>query len=126
MSISNTILNAIRTAQATRGLLLEIRRGELSTFAVPAVILETVFAEIGPDGTLIRSRTRDFLIAAEDYRFSSTVVKPAEGDLLIETTDKIRTYEALPSAGEGAARHGDPHYQTWRIHGQQTAEADIG
>jgi hypothetical protein len=125
MPIGDVILGALRTAQATRGLLLTIRRGDLTTAAVPAVVHRSTWLEGTVEGTIVRIRCRDFLIAAADYRLGGVPVVPQEHDELIETTDKVRTYEALPAAGEGAVRFSDPHYVTHLIHAKQTAEAPL-
>lgn len=125
MPISDAIVGAVRAAQASVGITLTIIRGGHSTADVPALIGRSRDVRVTQDRLVVGVSVRDYKIVASDYVIDGEIVKPAKGDRLVETSDKVRTFEVLPTAGEGEFRASDPYHTVHRIHTKLIGEAPL-
>ena len=111
--------------QESASITVSLRRNGQETTGVTAMVGTTQAVAEEADGTILTLRSRDFIIAVADYEISGSVVEPASGDLIVETSgeDEIR-YEVVPFADEPNSRYFDPQRNAWRIHTKQIAATD--
>lgn len=95
-------------------------RGDDSV-AVYATVERTEWDIQRSDGSVLQSRSRDYLIAAADLVLDSELVKPQPGDTIQEIIgEETVVFTVTPMGDEQAARHSDPYGLTWRIHTKRT------
>jgi hypothetical protein len=94
-----------------------IRRGGQVTTDVPVQIGRSQDLRDDGQGVVVNEETRDFKIAAADYKINGVVVTPAEGDVITDVSSGVSVqYTVLPTVGEEAVRWADPFGVSWRIH----------
>lgn len=92
------------------------RRGN-STVDVQATIGQTIFRLDDGYGAIVRTESRDFLIATADLVLDSAAVLPERGDKIRETVgDEVFVYEVLAPGDEPHFKYSDPYRRTLRIH----------
>jgi len=123
MNIAHAIATAGRSAAQAGGITVTVQRGTSTIENVPATLGQSSFQTIGPDGSIVTIRSRDFLIAAEDYDFTDGQVEPQRGDQVALTEDDgDHTYELLDLPGEPSWRWSDPYRQRVRLHTREVAK----
>lgn len=86
---------------------------------VTAVIGSTVREAGDSEGFVVRSETRDYLIATADLVIDGVETLPERGDEIVETVGETEIiYEVLPVHGQELWRYSDPFRRTLRIHTQ--------
>lgn len=99
---------------------------------VPAVVGQTRRQQFDSDGVETIVTSRDYLIAADDYRFGGELdpVAPQRGDVIVETSGECagdpvtRRFTVLDIGGESSVRRSGPDLDgRWRIHTKHTQGA---
>lgn len=117
MSISAAIRAASRAAARASGTKVSIRRGEVQIDDVPCGLGTTNFEAQNYDGSIVTTRSQDFLILAELYDFGDGPVEPARGDIYVfEQADGEHEYELLDLTGQHCWRWSDQYQQRLRLH----------
>lgn len=121
----DALTTAIRTARQLQGTPIVYRRG-LHGVALVAIVGQTPVERDDGQGTVVRSRVRDYLIEAADLVLDGERIEPAKGDQIEETVGNQRfTYEVLPLGKEPPWRFSGPSRNTYRIHTKQTGSDEV-
>lgn len=117
MSIAAAIAVAMGAAAKADGTKVTIRRDAGETECVPALRGSSAFETIDAAGAVVTIRSRDFLIAAEDYDFGDGPVEPARGDVVVEAQDDgDHEFELLDLPGQPSWRWSDAFRVRYRLH----------
>lgn len=88
------------------------RRGQDSA-SVPAVLGQTQWAFVGPDGAEVEMATRDYIIRVSDLVLAGQPVSPQRGDVIDEAGE---TFEVSAPVSEPVWRWNDAYRNAYRIH----------
>lgn len=103
--------------RAGNSITVTLRRRGYEDVVVSATPGTTTVEQEMDDGSSMRTQSRDYLIATDDYRFGGTLYDPQDGDLVVETVAGVeRQYELRPFGGEPCARPMDQSRVMWRCH----------
>ena len=109
-------LTSYRAIAAVRGVLVTISRGGGVAVDLTAVLGNSTFEVVDSDGGLSTHETVDFLVAAEDFVSSDSLLTPTTGDTI---THGGRTYEARRPGGGRVFSYSDPGRTVLRINSSQ-------
>ena len=88
-----------------------------ATATINATVGRTVFKQSGEYRSLIRTESRDYLIAAADLVLDGQRTEPQRGDRIVDTLNgQSITIEVLAPGDEACFRYSDPFRITLRIH----------
>jgi len=96
------------------------RRGSDETAGITAIVGRTEFEATDDEGGVLRSQSRDYLIAPADLVIDGSQTLPNVGDKILETVgSETHLYEVLTLGVEGHWRWSDPFRTLMRIHTRQ-------
>lgn len=89
------------------------QRGDLSV-ALTATVGRTEWESASADGTVVRFKTRDWIVTAADLAVDGVLLVPAHGDRIV-MADGVR-YEVSAPAGQAVWQWSDEFDVSRRIH----------
>lgn len=103
------------------GSTVTIKRGNLTTTGVPAVLGAQLLKVTNDDGSPQTVMTdKDFLIERTAYQINSVVVEPLRGDKIVETIGDVEwEFEVLPYGDEKEFRYADEYRKVLRVHAKR-------
>jgi hypothetical protein len=88
---------------------------------IAASIGQTVFQIDDGAGAMLRTESRDYLVAAADLVLGGSAALPQRGDYIREMQGaQVFIYEVMAPGDEPHWRYSDPYRRTLRIHTRQT------
>lgn len=89
------------------------RRGSQSV-ELPAVVGQTTTERDDGSGMVLRSKTRDYLIAVADLAIEGQSTQPQRGDRIEESDGHV--YQVLPLGSDPEWRYSSPINTVYRVH----------
>ena len=117
MSFSAVYSNGLQALQDVGGVSVTYQRGS-DTVSVTALIGDTrVELADNYGGVTVTSPIRDYIIRVSDLVLGGSVIEPAAGDQIRETSGSTTyVFEVMPAGADTAFRYSDRYRTAWRIH----------
>ncbi len=120
---ADLFVNAKRNQVALVPIVYKRNNTSLAISATPAM---TVFRYVDRNRISQRKQSRDYIINVTDLIFNEVAVRPEEGDIIIEDTERERfTYEVGAWNGEPLWLYSGAYRQGFRIHTKLIDREDI-